>query len=169
MSDTYEFITILFEKSKVLNDLNSNFLKELEFGDLSTKQKIDLFYRSTLYHENLLQAISDIVKYVDKTSVLLPLETQQFLKNYESLDDFTKSKVTKVIEGLTTTQFVPEYLTTCPKCGGILVGSGDKGCKRIPLRIGDNKFGYTYRCITKEGDEVLHECTRVNKQVQKSD
>jgi hypothetical protein len=31
MSDTYEFITTLFEKSKVLNDLNSNFLKELEY------------------------------------------------------------------------------------------------------------------------------------------
>ena len=149
-TNPYEFITTLFEKSRVLNDLNTDFLKELEFGELSVKQRIDLFYRSTLYHENIIQVIGEIVKSLDKTEVLLSTESKELLRIYDNLSDFTKAKVLKVIKGIAEAEFVPEHLTTCPKCGGILSHASDTHCKKIALRIGEQKFGYTYYCIHKE-------------------
>ena len=111
---------------------------------------MDLFYRNTEYHENLLKIIAEIVKDLDKTDVLLDRKQKTLLRNYKELDDFTKDKVYKVLDSLQSTQFVPKYLSTCPKCGGKMVGSGNIGCKRIPLNIGEHTLGYTYKCMNRE-------------------
>lgn len=146
MSETLEFIHTLFEKSKVLNNLNTEFLKELQTEGLPLNQKINLFYQSTLYHENILKSISDIVKNTDKTSLLLDVDTREVVNIYDTLDEFSRNKVFKIIQAVKNTQFIPENLSTCPLCGNILSSKNDVKCKKIPLRIGSLNCGYTYKC-----------------------
>lgn len=148
--DVCEFISSLFEKSKALNDMNTQFLHDLEFGELTLKQRIDLFYRNTEYHENLLKTIGDIVKDLDKTDVMLDKKQKTLLQTYKGLDEFTQDKVYRVIDTLKNTQFVPKFLSTCPKCGGKLTKVRSGGCSRIPLIIGGQTLGYTYKCSEKE-------------------
>jgi len=148
MSIVHGFIATLFEKSQVLNDLNTKYLKELEMGDLPVTEKVNLFYRNTEYHEHILKVISDIVKELDKTSILLSPVHKQLLDNFNTLDTFMQGKTYKVIEALKDTQFIPKKLSICPKCGAKL--SSDirvAECRKVPLRIGDKTLGYTYHCF----------------------
>lgn len=149
MSSTTDFINTLFEKSKILNDMNTEFLGEIEFGKLTQTQKIDLFYRNTKYHENILGVIESIVKDLDKTSVLLSPEQKVISTIYGKFDDFSKDKVLKVLQSMQNTLFIPKNLTTCPYCGNKLIpsSSSDRACKKVPLIIGKEILGYTVDCL----------------------
>ena len=149
MSNIEEFINTLFEKSKILNDMNTEFLGEIEFGKLTQAQRIDLFYRNTKYHENVLNVIESIVKDLDKTSVLLSSEQKLLAGIYNKLDDFSKNKIIGIFEALQDTIFIPKNLTTCPYCGSKLIPDTltNKSCKKVPLIINDKILGYTVNCL----------------------
>ena len=152
MAEIHEFISSLFEKSKVLNDLNTQFLEDLQIGELSSAQKLSLLQKSTSYHENILFTIQKIVAELDKTSVLISPEQAQVLKLFLELSDTNKVKALEILEALQEAVFVPKELMVCPLCGHSLISGTDNngGCKKFPVILGKKIIGYTVKCINQK-------------------